>query len=132
MFVNLKLKDTHTHCLHTAHSHNHNQIMVNNNVSSFRRVGSSSTFKPSKVPTGKNKTSHRPSLVPKAVSHNENTRHNQLIATLLVLSVVYMICIIAIIQRRKMKRRGDEAQRISTTAHPSRPLHPMSQQGVII
>lgn len=74
-------------------------------------------------------------LAEKGSPSYQNAKHNQVITTriliLFVLSIAYVICIMTVIGRRR-KRRIEEAQRISLTTHPSRPLHPMSQEAVVI
>jgi hypothetical protein len=110
------------------------KVMGNRND---RLLITTSSFKPSQAPSiNHNKfVSRAPSHPGPKQQSNENARHNQVVATRIlvffVLSITYMICLITIIQRRRRKRR-EEAQRISMTAHPSRPLHPMSQEAVVI
>ncbi len=66
---------------------------------------------------------------------NQSARQNQVNGTriliVFVISIAYMICVIAIIQKRR-RRRIEEARRIIMTSHPSRPLHPISQEAVVI
>lgn len=111
-------------------------VMRMDDLSSTRRLVITPTLKPFRFSTMNHNFSQSPTQIPKFSSPQKTAKHNQFLGTgiliFLLLSVAYMISIITIIQRKKRRRIQLEAQRISMTAHPSRPLHPMSQEAIVV